>query len=126
MSQNTVGAYETLEQRFRRWSALRDAAGMLHWDMSAMMPEGGHSARADGPKDVLDRLQLDVVGGELRIGTKPGSWFGNWHWGSRQRTVIDVTLPFPRDLNAPEVTDLRAKLWDQVREESLKAMGGPP
>ena len=44
----------------------------------------------------------------------------------RIKDVIDVTLPFPRDLNAPEVTDLRAKLWDQVREESLKAMGGPP
>jgi carboxypeptidase Taq len=47
VSQNTVGAYENLEQRFRRWSALREAAGMLHWDMSAMMPDGGHSARAE-------------------------------------------------------------------------------
>ena len=44
----------------------------------------------------------------------------------RIKDVIDVALPFPRDLNAPEVTDLRAKLWEQVREESLKAMGGPP
>jgi len=44
----------------------------------------------------------------------------------RIKDVIDVTLPFPRDLNAPEVTDLRAKLWEQVREESLKAMGNPP
>jgi len=40
-------AYADLEHRFRRWSALRDAAGMLHWDMSAMMPEGGHAARAE-------------------------------------------------------------------------------
>ena len=47
MTENTVGAYENLEQRFRRWSALRDAAGMLHWDMSAMMPAGGHSARGE-------------------------------------------------------------------------------
>ena len=31
-----------------------------------------------------------------------------------------------RDLNAPEVTELRAKLWEQVREESLKAMGSRP
>ena len=44
----------------------------------------------------------------------------------RIKDVIDVTLPFPRDLNAPEITDLRAKLWEQVREESLKAMGNPP
>jgi NitT/TauT family transport system ATP-binding protein len=42
----------------------------------------------------------------------------------RVKDVIDVTLSYPRDLNAPEVIDLRAKLWDQVREESLKAMAG--
>src|SRR5712691_4206694 len=29
----------------------------------------------------------------------------------RIKDVLDVTLPFPRDLNAPEVTELRAKLW---------------
>ncbi|HET8531306.1 MAG TPA: ATP-binding cassette domain-containing protein, partial [Methylomirabilota bacterium] len=44
----------------------------------------------------------------------------------RVKDVMDVALPFPRDLNAPEVTELRAKLWEQVREESLKAMGGRP
>ena len=44
----------------------------------------------------------------------------------RVKDVLDVTLPFPRDLNAPEVTELRAKLWEQVREESLKAMGSRP
>jgi NitT/TauT family transport system ATP-binding protein len=42
----------------------------------------------------------------------------------RVKDVIDVALPYPRDLNAPEVTDLRAKLWEQVREESIKAMAG--
>jgi ABC-type nitrate/sulfonate/bicarbonate transport system ATPase subunit len=40
----------------------------------------------------------------------------------RVKDIVDVTLPFPRDLNAPEVADLRAKLWEQVREESLRAM----
>ena len=40
-------AYEALEQRFRRLSALREAAGVLHWDMSAMMPKGGAEARSE-------------------------------------------------------------------------------
>src|SRR5262245_51237417 len=44
----------------------------------------------------------------------------------RVKDVVHVDLPFPRDLNAPDVVDLRAKLWDQIREESLKAMGSPP
>jgi NitT/TauT family transport system ATP-binding protein len=42
----------------------------------------------------------------------------------RVKDVIDVSVPYPRDLNAAVVADLRAKLWDQVKEESLKAMGG--
>jgi len=40
----------------------------------------------------------------------------------RVKDVIEVPLPFPRDLGSPEVADLRAKLWGQVREESLRAM----
>jgi carboxypeptidase Taq len=40
-------AYAGLEQRFRRLSALQEAGGMLHWDMSTMMPDGGRPARAE-------------------------------------------------------------------------------
>ena len=42
----------------------------------------------------------------------------------RVKDLFEVGLPYPRDLNAPEVTALRAKLWDQIREESLRAMEG--
>ncbi|PWU25687.1 MAG: sulfonate ABC transporter ATP-binding protein [Candidatus Rokuibacteriota bacterium] len=42
----------------------------------------------------------------------------------RIKDVVEVALPFPRDVNGAEVADLRAKLWDQIREESLKAMDG--
>ena len=44
----------------------------------------------------------------------------------RVKNLFEVSLPYPRDLNSPEVTDLRAKLWDQIREESLRAMEGTP
>ncbi|MFV2093743.1 MAG: carboxypeptidase M32, partial [Hyphomicrobiales bacterium] len=40
-------AYEALETRFRRLNALREAAGMLNWDMSAMMPAGGAEPRSE-------------------------------------------------------------------------------
>jgi carboxypeptidase Taq len=63
---NTVGAYENLEQRFRRWSALRDAAGVLQWDLSAMMPEGGHNARGE------QLAALGVVSHELLTEPKTG------------------------------------------------------
>jgi carboxypeptidase Taq len=40
-------AYTQLEKRFARMGALGEAAGMLHWDMAAVMPEGGHESRAE-------------------------------------------------------------------------------
>lgn len=40
-------AYTELETRFRRLQALRDAAGVLHWDLAVMMPPGGGEARAE-------------------------------------------------------------------------------
>jgi carboxypeptidase Taq len=39
--------YQALESRFRRLSALQEAAGMLGWDKSTMMPEGGAESRAE-------------------------------------------------------------------------------
>jgi carboxypeptidase Taq len=43
----TISAYEDLEQRFKRRSALGEAAGILQWDMSTMMPAGGAEARGE-------------------------------------------------------------------------------
>ncbi len=40
-------AYQDLEQRFHRLSALGQAQGVLHWDMSTMMPAGGAAARGE-------------------------------------------------------------------------------
>jgi len=42
-----AGAYRSLEQRFRRLGALRDAEAVLHWDLATMMPKGGASSRGD-------------------------------------------------------------------------------
>ena len=42
-----LSAYADLERRFQRLTRLREAAGMLHWDMSVMMPAGGAEARAE-------------------------------------------------------------------------------
>ena len=48
-------AYAQLEQRFRRLYALREAAGVLNWDMSTVMPAGGAEARTE------QLAALDVV-----------------------------------------------------------------
>jgi len=42
-----MSAYSDLESRFHRLYALRNAAGVLQWDMATMMPPGGAAARAE-------------------------------------------------------------------------------
>ncbi|MGQ0674903.1 MAG: carboxypeptidase M32 [Rhodospirillales bacterium] len=42
-----IPAYAELESRFARLGTLGDAEGVLHWDMSTMMPAGGAEARAE-------------------------------------------------------------------------------
>ncbi len=42
-----MDAYSELETMFRRISVLEQAEGMLHWDHSVLMPEGGATARAE-------------------------------------------------------------------------------
>ncbi len=43
----TNTAYASLKSRFGRIAALNEAAAMLHWDASAMMPSGGGAARGE-------------------------------------------------------------------------------
>jgi NitT/TauT family transport system ATP-binding protein len=41
----------------------------------------------------------------------------------RVKTVLELPLPYPRSMEAPELVSLRAKLWGEIRDESLRAMG---
>lgn len=40
-------AYKKLEARFHRMDVLSDVSQMLHWDMAAIMPDGGAEARSE-------------------------------------------------------------------------------
>jgi carboxypeptidase Taq len=42
-----MNPYIELETRFRRIGALEEAEGILHWDMSVIMPKGGAESRAE-------------------------------------------------------------------------------
>ena len=41
----------------------------------------------------------------------------------RIKTVVELPLPYPRAMESAELVTLRAKLWSEIREESLRAMG---
>jgi NitT/TauT family transport system ATP-binding protein/sulfonate transport system ATP-binding protein len=44
----------------------------------------------------------------------------------RIKAVFEVPFPYPRDLTSPEATGLRARLWAEIREESLRTMESQP
>jgi hypothetical protein len=42
----------------------------------------------------------------------------------RIKASFEVTLPTPRDLDAPPAATLRHALWDAIRDESRRALDG--
>jgi len=79
------------------------------------------SARANGPQDVLDRLVIEVRGGELVVRTTPGRWFGGW--GSHGRTLVEVTVPA---LNGASLSGPGNLTIDRVRARAFTArLSGP-
>jgi NitT/TauT family transport system ATP-binding protein len=41
----------------------------------------------------------------------------------RIKSVLELPLPYPRPMESAELVTLRAKLWSEIRDESLRAMG---
>ena len=54
-----MGAYATLEDRFRRAALIGEAAGILGWDRAVVMPDGSAGARAE------QMAALGLVGREI-------------------------------------------------------------
>jgi ABC-type nitrate/sulfonate/bicarbonate transport system ATPase subunit len=40
----------------------------------------------------------------------------------RIKSLLELALDYPRSMESPELVALRAKLWAEIREESLRAM----
>jgi ABC-type nitrate/sulfonate/bicarbonate transport system ATPase subunit len=40
----------------------------------------------------------------------------------RIKSVLELPQPYPRAMESTELVTLRAKLWGEIREESLRAM----
>ena len=66
MTSNT--AYTRLESRFAKLSHLDQAAGFLHWDMSAVMPEGGAESRGE------QLASLASLGHDLLVAPEVADW----------------------------------------------------
>jgi NitT/TauT family transport system ATP-binding protein len=41
----------------------------------------------------------------------------------RIKSILDLPMPYPRAMESSDMVGLRVKLWTEIREESLRAMG---
>jgi len=71
-------AYARLKDRFARIGAINEAAGMLHWDASAMMPPGGAEARGEQLAALAGiahgMMVAPEVAADLAAATAEGEW----------------------------------------------------
>ena len=79
---------------------------------------GQPSVRADGDAADLERLEVNVVNGELRIGMRPGS--GSWT-GSRRGIILHVTVP---SLQAASISGSGDINIDRIQGQSFAATVG--
>jgi len=128
-----MSAYTELEIRFRRLQALRDAASVLHWDMSAMMPPGGAAARAEqlaalqvvghgilaDPKvtELLDAAEAEAAG----LDPWQAANLAEMRWQWSHGTALDAAL-----VEALSKAVSRCEgIWRQARAASDYAMVRP-
>jgi hypothetical protein len=77
---------------------------------------GAHSVRAEGDADALERLDIRVENGELRIGTRRG----NLGFGSRNRQSVTIHVTAP-SLAAASIGGSGDMRIDRVEGESFSA-----
>ena len=75
---------------------------------------GAESVNATGPQNILDKLKVEVVDGELRVGREKNSW--NVDWGKHDPVVITVTLPEIKGASVAGSGDMKV---DTVRTASF-------
>src|SRR4051794_29624334 len=121
-----MSAYRTLEQRFARLSAVRDATRILGWDKETTMPLGA----AEGRSEQL--ATLAVIAHELLTATEVGDLLSEaeqhageldeWQSANLQemRRVHTHATAVPVDLvEAQSKAESRCEIaWRRAREES--------
>ena len=70
-----------------------------------------------GPEKILDRMVVEVDGGELQIRSKKTGLFGNKSWGSHSSVVVEVTAP---SLEGAAIAGSGDMTVDQVKGAEFK------
>lgn len=117
-----MNEYAVLEQKFSRIACLNEAAAMLSWDASAMMPEGGAEARAEQLATLAglahEFLSAPEIGEALEAARPETDWQEANVALMREAHIRATALP--RDLVEASVRAGRAceSIWRQARSEN--------
>jgi hypothetical protein len=90
--------------------------------VNVVLKQGAFAISAQGPKDRVERLEIEREGSTLKLGQKPNTvWFANMGW--QERTVITVAAPGYASINASGGADVDI---ESLRQDALSitASGG--
>ncbi|HYI43008.1 MAG TPA: head GIN domain-containing protein [Sphingomicrobium sp.] len=121
-AQESEGSGRTVQRDFQL--AGFDAIGSAGAQDVIVTVGGQHAVRAEGDAEVLERLELKVEGGTLKIGTKKdSSWSVGWG-EDRPKTRIFVTMPAIRSAAVAGSGDMRINRAQGDRFEASIAGSG--
>ena len=115
-------AYQRLKQRWQKAGRIRQAAGVLNWDQSVMMPIGGAAARAEQmailAAQAHDLLTDSAIEGELRAAEHESLN----EWDRRNLQLMEREFIKDKAIPAELVADLSAaqsaaeQAWGMARD----------
>jgi carboxypeptidase Taq len=115
-------AYDRLKARFARLGALGEAAGILHWDASAMMPPGGGNARGEQLAALAgvshEILTAPQVADDLAAAEAAGDWDGANLALMRRAHARATALPVELVEASSRANSACEKVWRQAKHDA--------
>jgi carboxypeptidase Taq len=112
-------AYPRLRARFARIGALEEAASLLHWDASAMMPPGGGAARGEQLATLAglahELLIAPEMGDDLAAAQAAGAWDAANLALVRERHLRATALPTALVEASTRANSACEKLWREAK-----------
>jgi len=122
-------AYDRLKHRAARLGALGEAASILHWDASTMMPKGGGAARGEQLATLAglahEMMTAPDVAEDLRAATANDPWDATNLELMRRAHTRATALPTALVEATARANSACEKIWREAKAASDFAMVGP-
>jgi len=125
----SLAAYQRLTQRMARLGALGEAAAILHWDASAMMPRGGGAARGEQLATLAGLSHELFTAPEMAADLAEASAEGEWEAVNleliRRSHLRSAALPTSLVEASARANSACEKVWREAKATSDFAMVRP-